>query len=570
MLHRVLFTIAVLTGLIGFGLPSHALADKRVALVVGNAAYVNQFLDPLPNPTNDAADVAAELKQLGFDVILATNGDKRAMEMALQQFAREASGADAALFYYAGHALQYQGQNYLLPVDADVQDEVSLAFQTVPLSTVRLALDRTDGVKVLVLDACRNNPLADRLQSASSRSRSIGGTRGLARIDKTQGMVIAFSASAGQVAADGKERNSPFTAAFLNRLREPGLEIGVMFKRIAADVFAATGGRQRPEFQTTLLNDYYLNQLDREAWEKIKDDLSIASLGDFIARYPASPLTPHAQEVLLNLQWAARERAAEEARQQAEADKKAEQDKQKVAGGPKDEVRKTEEAGPDPVCTREQEHIALLQGAGAQRDMVAYAADMKCKWLRALVLAALDTAAKAAPAEPSPALPERPSAEAPAAPQPSVPAAPPSPPPAATASLPAPQADLPPAGSAPKRDEPGRIRQAQQLLRDAGCYRMRPDGVLGDGTRKAIQDYAARRKLDLDDGKVEDALLADLKSRPRGRVCPLHCSAGRIAVGEVCVALKEPDEQPRRVVSAPPPPPPRPDAPHPIPFMFGP
>src|SRR5262249_20645895 len=159
---------------------------------------------------NDASDVASELKELGFQVILVTEGDKRTMEQALQKFARESSNADSALFFYAGHALQFQGENFLMPVDTDFEDEIGLSFETVSMAEVRSALDRASGVKIMILDACRNNPMADRLRTANGRTRDLGGTRGLARIDKTKGMVVAYATAADNVAMDGKGRNSPF------------------------------------------------------------------------------------------------------------------------------------------------------------------------------------------------------------------------------------------------------------------------------------------------------------------------------------------------------------------------
>jgi uncharacterized caspase-like protein len=293
------------------------LSERRIALVIGNSHYKSALVPALVNPKNDATDVANELKGLGFQVILVTDSDKRGMEMALQKFARESINADSALFFYAGHALQFQGQNYLMPVDAELEDEVSLPYQTVPISEVRTALDRANGVKIMILDACRNNPLAKRLQMASGRTRSVGSTRGLARIDKTQGMVIAYATAADDVAMDGKGRNSPFTTALLKRMAEPGLEIEMMFRRIAADVNSSTDGRQRPETYISLLSEYYLNQTDRAAWDKIKDDLTVDKLRDFIRLYPASTLYPRAQQLLTNLESAAREREADRLRQAA-------------------------------------------------------------------------------------------------------------------------------------------------------------------------------------------------------------------------------------------------------------
>ena len=267
-----------------------AWAERRVALVVGNSSYKAANIS-LSNPRNDAQDISAVLTNLGFEVVTTIDATKRDMDFALQRFARLATDADSALFFYAGHAMQFQGRNFLMPTDAELEDEISVRYQTVGLEEVRAALDRANGVKIMILDACRNNPLADRLQKTIvGASRSVSMSRGLARIDKTQGMVVAYATAADEVAQDGQGRNSPFTTALLKRLQEPGLEIEMMFRRVAYDVNAQTGGRQRPETYISLLSEYYLNQSDRVVWDHIKDQDDVAALRDFANKYPSSPL----------------------------------------------------------------------------------------------------------------------------------------------------------------------------------------------------------------------------------------------------------------------------------------
>jgi hypothetical protein len=323
--------VAIVT-LAVIGMGGHAWAERRVALVVGNAAYKAANLS-LANPRNDAEDVSAALKALGFEVVTAVNATKRDMDGALQRFARLATDADSVLFFYAGHAMQFQGRNFLMPTDAELEDEVSLRYQAVGLEDVRAALDRGSGVKILILDACRNNPLADRLQrSIAGASRSAAQTRGLARIDKTQGMVVAYATAADEVAQDGQGRNSPFTTALLKRIQEPGLEIEMMFRRVAYDVNAQTGGRQRPETYISLLSEYYLNQNDHLVWDRIKDRDDVAELRDFVDRYPSSPLAVLARNRLDLLERYARER--EEAARRTREDeqrKLAEAEAQRVA-----------------------------------------------------------------------------------------------------------------------------------------------------------------------------------------------------------------------------------------------
>ncbi len=301
---------------------SASFAERRVALIIGNSDYKKQDLT-LINPKNDAEDLAAVLRALDFTVTVTTNASKRDFDRAMAQFARMAVDADAALFFYAGHALQYHGQNYLMPTDAEVEDEISLRYQMIMLDDVRAALDRASGVKIMILDACRNNPLVDGFRrKVAGASRNIDTIRGLARIDKAQGMVVAYATAADEVAADGTGRNSPFTGALLKRLQEPGLEIGRLFRRIAADVNEQTRGRQRPELYISLIDEYFLNQTDRLAWEQIKGSDDPAVLRDFVARFPTSPQIVEAQYKLQTIERIAREKelaAAESARVEREA-----------------------------------------------------------------------------------------------------------------------------------------------------------------------------------------------------------------------------------------------------------
>ncbi|UZE49080.1 caspase family protein [Rhodopseudomonas sp. P2A-2r] len=321
--------------LLGFALLTcsvvSASAERRVALVVGNAHYNNPSL-VLTNPKNDAEDVGAALIAIGFEVIQAIDTNRRDLDLNMAKFARLATDADAALFFYAGHALQYQGRNYLMPIDAEVEDEVSLRYQMMLIDDVRAALDRASGVKIMILDACRNNPVVDSLRrKTSGESRAIGATRGLARTDKTQGMVVAYSTASDQVAADGKGRNSPFTDAFLKRLKEPGLEIEQLFRRVASDVNSETQGRQRPETYVSLLSDYYLNQTDRIAFEAVKDSPDVNVLRNFLLKYPSSSYVSDALSRIQSLDAATQQRQIqkvrqEEAARQIEQQRRAEQE----------------------------------------------------------------------------------------------------------------------------------------------------------------------------------------------------------------------------------------------------
>src|SRR6266852_722531 len=203
---RVLLSALVAIGALIFLVSSSdaALAERRVALVVGNSQYKNSNA-VLGNPRNDARDVSEVLRTLGFEVVLTVDADKREFDRSLQQFARLASDADAALFFFAGHAMQHQGRNYLMPIDAELEDEISLPYQMVSFDAVNFALDRAKGVKIIILDACRNNPVANRfVRAVFGGTRDLASARGLARIDKTQGMVVSYATGANEVAEDGK------------------------------------------------------------------------------------------------------------------------------------------------------------------------------------------------------------------------------------------------------------------------------------------------------------------------------------------------------------------------------
>jgi len=317
-----------------------AFADKRVALVVGNSNYKTSGLN-LINPKDDADDVASALRGLGFEVLTETDASLSATNRALQKFSRLATDADTVLFFYAGHALQYQGRNYLMPVDADIRDEVSLPFETIAVENVRAALDRSNGIKIMILDACRNNPVTEKLARLSTPAPApLPGdvrTRGLERIDKSQGLIVAYATGPDEVALDGKGRNSPFTSALLKYLNEPGIEIEMMFRRIAYDVSAATDGRQRPETYVSLVSEYYINQNDRIAWEQIRNTTDPAAIRAYLAHYPNSYYAIEARYRLIAMQRAIEEtkqralkdaeekrRAAEQAQREADARSKAE------------------------------------------------------------------------------------------------------------------------------------------------------------------------------------------------------------------------------------------------------
>jgi len=231
-----------------------ANADTRVALVLGNGAYRNA--PRLPNPANDAADVAASLRRAGFDTILATDLDKPAMEAATIQFARAARTADIAMFYYSGHALQFAGVNYLAPTDVKLTDEADLR-RMIRVDDIVSDLQQAKNLRILVLDSCRDNPLAEELKRSVGMTRALPLQRGLAKIDSPQGMIVAYATQAGRTSDDGGGRNSPYTTAFLKHIDEKE-EIGSIFRRVSADVYETTKHEQLPELSLSLIGEFYL------------------------------------------------------------------------------------------------------------------------------------------------------------------------------------------------------------------------------------------------------------------------------------------------------------------------
>lgn len=232
---------------------SQASAEVRVALVIGNGAYVNA--PTLPNPPNDARDVGAALQRDGFQTTVLTDLEKNKMEDATIAFAKAARDADVAIFYYSGHALQFAGVNYLAPIDIKLADEADLR-RMVRVDEVVSDLQQAKSLRILVLDACRDNPLADQLKRSIATTRALSLQSGLAKID-AQGVILSYATQAGRTAEDGSGRNSPYTQAFLRHIEDQE-EIGTIFRRISNDVYDSTSQKQLPELSLSITGEFYL------------------------------------------------------------------------------------------------------------------------------------------------------------------------------------------------------------------------------------------------------------------------------------------------------------------------
>ncbi|MCB1462724.1 MAG: caspase family protein [Nitratireductor sp.] len=230
-------------------------AAERVALIIGNGEYAHA--SALANPANDARAVADKLRTLGFGVTDGYDLTDREMTQVVRDFLREAEGAKLALVYYAGHGLQVDGRNYLVPVDAKLENSTDLSFETISLDTILDLLNDPNRANIIMLDACRNNPLARSLKTRSTRSVAVG--QGLAPYSTVgTGTLIAFATAPEQVALDGDDGHSPFTRALLKHLDTPGLEVRQMLSRVRSDVTQATGNEQVPWDNSSLLGDVYL------------------------------------------------------------------------------------------------------------------------------------------------------------------------------------------------------------------------------------------------------------------------------------------------------------------------
>ena len=239
---------------------AHSADGRRLALVIGSSAY--EAAGSLPNAVADAKQFGAFLSSQGFDTDIVTDADRKELADAVSRFARKISADDVALFYFAGHGMQLRGENYLVGTDALLASEFDVAAETLALTDVIGAIEKKSKIALVFLDACRNNPLANRLnQEVEGATRSIA-TRGLAPVEtESAGTMVAFAAAPGQVASDGSGKNSPFTTALIGHLAGPGLEIGTAFKRVIRDVRKATDGKQSPQILSSLALEFYFNSL---------------------------------------------------------------------------------------------------------------------------------------------------------------------------------------------------------------------------------------------------------------------------------------------------------------------
>ena len=272
-------------------------SQNRFALVIGNSNYK---VAPLKNPENDARDISKSLSKLGFKVDLLENAAQRDMKKAIDSFGERIKSGGVGLFYFAGHGVQVDGRNYLVPVNADIETENDVEYESIDTGRVLAKMeDANNGMNIMILDACRNNPYASSFRSISN---------GLATLNAPSGTFIAYATSPGNVAADGEGDNGIYTGYLIRHLNSKDLSIENVFKRVRRDVQKKTGGKQIPWDSSSLTGDFYFNktknhynniiyknnvqidspEIEKEKWEIVKNTNNIKTIRNYIKSNPYS------------------------------------------------------------------------------------------------------------------------------------------------------------------------------------------------------------------------------------------------------------------------------------------
>lgn len=284
-----------------------AHAEKRVALIVGNGAYT--WAGTLENPVNDARKLGDILRSLDFEVHLEENLQRSAFREAIRTFSKSLVGADVALFFYAGHGIQVAGENYLVPADANLQEESDINVELIAVKSLLKQMEGSAKTRIILLDACRNNPLTTGLaRSMGTRSVEVG--QGLARVDSGPGTLIAYATEPGNVALDGTDGNSPFTKALLNHISTPNLDVARMLRRVRTDVIENTEGAQIPWENSSLVVDFTFKPANQGAvelasseealWEAVRYGDNPDEVRLYLERYPNGQFAEGALALLNN------------------------------------------------------------------------------------------------------------------------------------------------------------------------------------------------------------------------------------------------------------------------------
>jgi uncharacterized caspase-like protein len=492
---------------------SPASAAKRVALVIGNSAY--ESAPALKNPKNDADAISAVLTKLGFDVVKGIDLTHVDFARIVGQFRKKLKGADVGLFFYAGHGLQVNGSNYLAPVDAVLDDETSLDFETVPLRLILKVMERSTKTNLVFLDACRDNPLARNLaRSMGTRSTAIG--TGLARVESGLGTLITFATQPGNVALDGDGKNSPFATGMLKHMETPGLDVELVMRRVREEVIKSTSGSQVPWSNSSLTGSFMFKDRPKDKakpvtkpvaatpaprgvdmlaielafWQAAKDAKTRQAYEAYLTKYPKGNFAPL---VAINLDELAQAEAAE-AKQRAalEAAQKKQEEAEKAN-------RKAEAA------QRQQELAELEQKQAEQRERLAKERDELAQRLKALEEQVKTRAETAQQKEQKLAALQPPDQQL--------------------------KSDAP---AAPLLDAHTMALVLQNELRRVGCDPGKVDGKWGKQGSTALAKFNVYAKLKLPTKTPTMDALEAVKGT-KDRVCPLVCGPQFNINGDQCV-----------------------------------
>jgi uncharacterized caspase-like protein len=475
-----------------------ALAEKRVALVLGNSAYQN--VPPLTNPVNDAALMADTFKKAGFDVVeLKQNLTVQETRRVLRDFADKSNDADIAVIYYAGHGIEVDGGNYLIPVDAKLERDDDVYDEAFSLDRILATVEPAKRLRLVILDACRDNPFAQKMKKTLA-TRAIG--RGLAKVEPASpNTLIAYSAKAGSTAQDGLGKDSPFTAALANHLTTPGLDIRRAFGFVRDDVLKTTNNRQEPYVYGSLGGEDVPLVPNRsvapppapapDAQADIRRDyelaLQVGNKGAFEAFLAQHPDGFYANLAKLQIDKIAADQAhAAAVEKSRQADH--ERDRLAAAGAQKDAQAKADAdakaADQARIEAEKTKQVAQQQAADAERKRV-----------------------EAAPATP--------------------------PAPATVPATPAPEKSVSVASLNPAPSQTDITKSVQSELRRVGCYGGNADGDWDQSSQRSLSQFNRSAGTKLDVKTVNADTLDAIKQKP-SRVCPLVCEHGFKADGDHC------------------------------------
>lgn len=495
-----------------------AQAERRVAFVVGNSGY--QHVPELKNPFNDARGMAAKLEGLDFEVVEGLDLDLPGLRGKIKEFVSKLENADVALFFYAGHGLQVNGVNYLLPTDAQLHSQLDLDFEAVPVDLVLSAMERASKTNLVFLDACRNNPLAENLaRSMGTRSTAVG--RGLAKTSSGIGTLISFATQPGNVALDGKGTNSPFTTALLKHLGTPGQDITRDLVAVRRDVLQATDGRQVPWENSSLTGEIILKReappepavvekplplqqdpqvVELAFWDTIKSKENAAYFETYLKRYPEGQFTD-----------LARLRIEELNSNKAESERRQSQARNAVEIAYWQSIQNASQ-----VALFESYLAAYPEGNYAQL------ARLKIELLKQEQTARRAEADKVADIKSKTAAQEnriRPDETTEVQ----------------VAALPV---ETPPEEPEEKALSAEQLtRGVQTELKRLGCSIGRVDGVWGRRSKAALQQVEKNTALELASLEPNPDVLDQLKEL-KDRACPLQCGSGQKLISGKCVAVK--------------------------------